>query len=78
MSVKQSGTGVTGTRVATGFTFGYDTADYGGSFSSYTAPAADGDIEFRLVKDTHSGGPAYRLYIYQADAAAWHYIALTA
>ena len=76
MSVKQSGTGITTTRVATGFTFGYDTADYGGSFTNYTAPTAEGDVELRIVKDTNGAG-AKRLYIWQKEVNAWSFVALT-
>lgn len=78
MTIKQSGSGITTSRVATGFTFGYDAADYGGTFASYTAPTADGDIELRLVVDTNGGSNEYRLYIWQKEANAWHYVTLTA
>ena len=78
MSVKQSGEGITGTRVATGFTFGYDAKDYGGTFTNYTAPSAEGDLELRLVVDTNGGTNEYRFYIWQKEANAWHYVTLTA
>lgn len=76
MSVKQSGAGITGTRVATGFTFGYDAANYGGTFTNYTAPTAEGDVEIRIVKDTNGAG-AFRLYVWQKEVNAWKYVALS-
>lgn len=77
MSIKLAGTGVTTNKTATGFTFGYDTADYGGTFTSYTPPTAEGDLEFRLVRETN-GSDSYRFYIWHKDENAWHYIALSA
>lgn len=76
MTVKQSGTGITTSRVATGFSFGYDTADYGGTFGTYTPPTAEGDVELRMVKDTNGGG-AFRLYVWQKEVNAWKYVALS-
>jgi hypothetical protein len=76
MSIKQSGTGITTTRVATGFTFGFDTADYGGTFGTYTPPTASGDIELRVVQE-QNGSDTFRLYIWQKEVGAWKYVALS-
>ena len=75
MPFKQSGTGITGARTMTGFSLGYDTADYGGSFTSYTPPTAEGPFEIRVVKDTNGAG-AFKLYIWVKEINAWKSVAI--
>lgn len=41
---------------------GFDSADYGGSFTNYTPPTHSLQSDIRLVNDTNGAG-AYRIYL---------------
>jgi len=67
-------TSITDTYLRGTVSIGYDSADYGGNFATYTPPTGR-EGAMRIAKDTNATNPGQRLYVY--IGGAWHYVDLT-